>query len=43
VLLSRVHGTFCADFAVKFNPIKSVHDFVFRSWEETLGCVQTPL
>jgi len=43
MLLNRVHGSFWPGFATNFNRIKSVHDFVFTPWGETLGCVQSPL
>jgi len=34
--------SFLAGFPASLNPIKSEHDFVFRPWGETLGCVQIP-
>jgi len=42
VLLNRVHSSFWASFLTCFKLNKSEHDFVFRPWGETLGCVQTP-
>jgi len=37
-----VLGQFLAGFLAFLNLTKNEHDFVFRLWEESLGCVQTP-
>ena len=39
---NRVHDCFLAGFLTSVNATKSEHDFVFRPWGETLGCVPTP-
>jgi len=37
-----VLGQFLVGILASVNPTKSEHDFVFRLWGETSGCVQTP-
>jgi len=34
--------SFLAGIPASLNPTKSEHDFVFKPWGETLGCVETP-
>jgi len=42
VHINWVHRQNWASFVTNFYLSKSVHDFVFRPWGETIGCVQPP-